>query len=440
MKRGKFSLSVLQTADRAHVVASLAAFAHKPASGWLAPGSPGAGGNLPKRWDRVKAMPADEIVRALAAAGPNHCIDAWSFLARALSALLAGDQHAARHFAYYMQLRAALSILASVGVGIFNKTNFVVTATGAIDRLDPGASAHAEGIGTHEIVWTALKEWSNDPSLAKQFLTLMRLQGSPIAECLDAIWPGYSPEAVAGKLVRIWTLDLARASNEQRARNQSSYAPQALMQIPVTTKDYLKLVAHIWDMCEPTAPGSFNQLDRHLLRESLWANQGIAEPSLSRLDGAMSSRLDYLPSQVKFIADDNFLLGKSEPSLPDIITYARQTSLPSSALAMIARGVLLTRVATGFTCANFTDAGIDLSGGALRPWLDPIGVDRGYWNPAAPQAEFANLWTEVEEALEHLAEATKTQPLCRFDWSSQSPNGLSTISEAERIGLWSLSA
>lgn len=437
MAKGKLSLPVLKMADRTHVVAALTKFANKPASAWLATTAPGANGELP-RWSKVNAYPAAEVIDALAAAGPNHCLDAWSFLARALAALLAGDQHAARHFAYYTQLRAALSILASVGVGVFDRTNFVITSAGGVLRVDPGSSAKADGLGTHEIVWSALNAWAQEKTLASKFLEIMRLQGVTIGDALNAIWPSYSPETIAGRLMRIWTLDLARARDDQTLRNQSSYSPHALNPISVAPKDYLKFVAHIWDMCEPTTAGSFNKLDRYLLRESMWENQKLIEKGINRADGALSARFDKLPSEIQTLVTQSFLLGKSEPAPPLVITLARKRELPSSALSMVSRGFLLVRLATGFTYANFVDAGIDPSGGALRAWVDVVGIDRGFWNPATPIAELGDLWKEVQDALEDLAGATATPPGCRFDWAAQSPNGLCTISEAERVGLWSL--
>lgn len=429
------SKTVLQSADRGPLLAALGGFAGKPASQWLGAGTPGSNGNLPNVWSRVSALPASALIKAVAAAGPNHCLDAWSFIARALASLLAGDQHAARHFAYYVQLRAALSILASLGIGCFNKTNLIVDQAGTIHRLDPGAPV---GLGTHDIVWTALKAWADEPKTAKQFLTLLRLQGSTLADCIGAIWPGYSPEAVAGKLIYAWTLDLRRAREDQALRNQSSYSPHAFNQLVAAPKEYLRFVQHIWRMCEPTTGGSFDKLDRHLLRGSLWLNQSIVEPGLNRGDGAIRNRYSNLPAQVQTIATVQFLTGKDEPSDPDVIVRAKSRAAPSSALAMISRGLLLARVATGFTYSNFIDAGLSPNGSDLRPWVDAVAIDRGFWNPASPVTDLGDLWLDVDEALANLSTSTTTPPACRFDWAVQSPNGLSTISEAERIGIWSL--
>src|ERR1700722_668599 len=45
-----------------------------------------------------------------------HSTDGWSYLGKAILALMRGDPHRSRHLAYYAELRAAMSILASEGI------------------------------------------------------------------------------------------------------------------------------------------------------------------------------------------------------------------------------------------------------------------------------------------------------------------------------------
>ncbi len=73
-------------------------------------------GNLHKR----------QMAQYVAASVILHCNDGWSYLGRSLSALLRGDPHRARHLAYYAELRGAMSLLASNGIGVFNKQHFVI--------------------------------------------------------------------------------------------------------------------------------------------------------------------------------------------------------------------------------------------------------------------------------------------------------------------------
>jgi len=75
----------------------------------------------------------------VAVSAPLHCADGWSFLGRAVAAILLGDATAARHLGYYAELRAAMSLMAAHGVGIFNRTHFVVV-TADDCRLVPQGS------------------------------------------------------------------------------------------------------------------------------------------------------------------------------------------------------------------------------------------------------------------------------------------------------------
>ncbi len=45
------------------------------------------------------------LAEYIAASAPLHCADGWSFLGRALTCHAHGDGDAARHFAYYAELR-----------------------------------------------------------------------------------------------------------------------------------------------------------------------------------------------------------------------------------------------------------------------------------------------------------------------------------------------
>src|SRR5262245_50036590 len=51
----------------------------------------------------------------IAASGPCHVVDGWSFLGRAVDAALHGDPYTAIHLGYYAELRAAMSLLACEG-------------------------------------------------------------------------------------------------------------------------------------------------------------------------------------------------------------------------------------------------------------------------------------------------------------------------------------
>ena len=77
-----------------------------------------------------KALADAPIRQLVAAAGPTHCYDGWAYLARAADCLLTGDARAALHLAYYAELRAAASLLACSGVGVFADHHVIVDENG----------------------------------------------------------------------------------------------------------------------------------------------------------------------------------------------------------------------------------------------------------------------------------------------------------------------
>lgn len=424
---------MLQKADRGHLQAALSTFAGKPTAAWLGHGHPGGLGTLPKTWPRVRGLPATQVVEALAVSAPNHCIDGWGFSARAMSGLLSGDAHGARHLAYYGQLRSALSILANVGVGIFNRINFAVDSAGGIHKLDQ----RGDLMGTHAAVWAALREWVTAPKTARVFLEMIRIRGTSLKECVELIWPGVALNTVAARLVAAWGVDLKRGKSEHGFRNQSSYAPQLLMPVTAPTKDMLSFIDGVWRHLEPSGGASFDSIDRFLLRSVFWEQHYAMTGNRDYATGPIVARYDQLPHAIRSIASLAFLTGEQEAALPDL--FARAIDPVGGPLEMTARTVLLCRVATAFTHTNFTEAGVGVTQGALRPWLNELAEIRGFWPPNAPLADPVELWADVELALLELDVSRVPDPTCLNDWLTKNSKGLPVLAEAERVGVWSFS-
>ncbi len=431
--------SKLLSADRTHIISALTAVGNKLPADWLSVGHPGPDGQLPRTWSQANAWTPSQRVEAVAFSGPTHCVDGWGYASRALSAFLAGDFHAARHLAYYAQLRAGLSILAGMGVGVFNGINFVVLSNGGTERVDPTATPSRSGLGTHVMVWEALEAWSASTPGADLFLSLMKVRNSTVAECVEAIWPGFNSQSAATQLVSAWGLDLQRGKSEHRYRKVSSYVPHAFNALACQPVDVAKLLSNIWELFEPSAGPGFDQLDRYLLRSSLWRQHQANAPGAPIEAGALKDRYKLLPDDVKAIASENFLLGLDDPDEPLLVQLARSTAGPAAAHEMIARSLLLLRAALAITHANLSAAGV-AGGPALRPWLDRLAIQRGFFATSAQIGHMADLWSDVEIALEDMGAGIDPVPESLHEWFSKSPVGIPTVTEAERIGLWSLCA
>jgi len=372
-------------------------------------------------------------------AAPNHCLDGWSYAARSTAALLSGDFHGCRHLAYYAQLRAGLSILANLGVGLFNGINFIIDSAGRIHRLDP-AAATPRGMGTHAAVWASLSEWSKEPASARLFLELVQVRGVSLADSVEAIWPGSTGTGVAADLIAHWGLDLARGRDEHRFRNISSYNPQALHPLSTDVATSLRLVSEIWELCEPTGAGCFNNLDRFLLRALLQAQHRKINGSQNPASGAIARNYSALSPLIQAIASKDFLTGANGEPDPEILAHARARTKPAEPIEMLSRAYLLLRAATAVTYSSFIEAGLDLENGDLRPWIDDLAVRRGFWRPGEAVADTNDLWADIELALLDFVSSQDPTPNCWHDWMANSQRGVPQIYEMERIGVWSLGA
>ena len=432
--------AALAGATRGPILSSLIKLSNRTPAQWLPHGHAATRGELPARWNTFRAVPVSDAIDAVALAAPQHCMDGWAYLSRALGALLSGDLHAARHLAYYAQLRSGLSILANLGIGIFNGVNFAVTSPTMLTRIDPeisGVRANM-GLGTHTAVWKTLLAWSISGPTAAILLDSIRIRGSTLTTCISSLWPGFSVVTSATSLISSWGLDLQRGIDEHRQRNISSYAPQALNPLTQHVNADLDFVEELWELVEPSTGPNFDNLDRHLLRTMFWKQHDLVS-QLPLDQGALGTRFEFLPAQIAAIASQDFLTGATEPNLPTLLTLAKATTNPALPSEMISRALLLLRAATALTYENLVSAGVNCANGELRPWLDKLAIDRGYWKPGAALVNTTDLFADVQLALMDLVRSKPTDPACLYDWLSNTQKGIPTVTEAERIGVWCLS-
>lgn len=431
--------ALMGAASRAHVVASLSRVRNAAPSAWLPQGHLAKRGQLPKNWNQIPAADAPRLIDAVAVSIPAHCLDGWSFAARAFNALLAGDAHGCRHMAYYAQLRAGLCILANLGVGLFNGINFAVDAAGVVTRIDPSNNPR-RGLGTHSIVWSALDEWGKDPAQASTFLDLIKIRNSSLKDMLVTLWPGFIATATVGSLIRAWGVDLKRGEDDHSYRNVSSYAAHALNELPMNVGTNLRFVENMWKYFEPSGSAGFDNLDRHLLRRVLLAQHEATNPGTDPGTGPISVQYAYLPPAIRSMCSLGFLAGQEEATQLELIRYADAQTAPAPPLQMLSRALLLLRTATAFTHTSLNEAGVNVATGELRDWLEGFATLRGFCNATTPLGDGTGLWDDISLAMEDLKRSRKPTPSDMMSWKNANNNGLPMIAEAERVAVWSLCA
>jgi hypothetical protein len=371
---------------------------------------------------------ADNIRELMAIGLPNHCIDGWSFLARAMAALLAGDNHAARHFAYYAELRAGMSLLGAGGIGIFNRSNIVTLNGGGLESLQPE--------GTHVAVWEALDAWLTSQAAAHMIAGSMGIAGTSLGECLDLLLPraGGAAAYSLSTMVFHWGLDLQQARTDKHTREISSYDPHVLFPVSNTADEAFNFAAILWKSFEPAGLDRYDEIDRHILRTAL-------QHFYTR--GHTISHEDYerLPVEVRNIASFDFLTSSVAAHEHPLIDAARNNADPAPPFAMLARAALLMRTATSVTRAVLRKTGL-LSPAVVRPWLTKYAADRAIVDEELPDMA-EELWQDIDDAIARIQslQTDATERACSFTrWAAANdPNtAVPRLSEFERVALWSL--
>ena len=352
-----------------------------------------------KRWLNLK-HPYSDVIRALrrprtvdgeklgeyiAASAPLHLADGWNYLSRAFDAITRGDRHAAYHLAYYAELRAAMSLLATEGIGIFRDRHIALNA-GFVPTEFSGSS--------HAATWEVLSAWSDEPGTAERLLESISLEQKSLSEWLTAI--GALPSArrvLAKEWLAAWSLDLQLVATDRERRNEISYRPTRIHLLPPVDPQ-LELTAPLfqsWEVLEPfSADGTGVLLDSSLLRRAIslsvkekWCSYGSPEAAMAALKSDMS--------QPGYEA-----LHAGNASADAILGQAEETGTVV-ATPVLARALLMLRLASARSALLLADAGISKED--LEFWWESLGTDMGLWESSGDIDAFADLWRDVEEAI-----------------------------------------
>ncbi len=387
-----------------------------------------------------------DLAEYIAASAPLHCMDGWSLIGRAISSHARGDADASRHFAYYAELRAAMSILASEGIGIFDDRHYVVDAFGTCTPLSN--PRRTGGPRTHRIAWMALEYWATQmPSSAVLFGNAIRPDGRPLQAWLNAFNLASTGQPFSSSLFQSWGLDLSRYADDRDARNIASYQPTALIHLPAVDATIASdFMCSLWELTrEPSAPSPFGPLDSHLLRLALEKDYAGTSTSSSP---TFASRISKIWSVLPVADTDSwtaFFERQRDKDDLEIIRLARQISSitdSSHHMEVISRASLLLRVASGACSMLLQDSG--LSANDLEFWWGPLGEERGIWESATrPQdtEELADLWSDCQKAIDDLVEWKSINPVSSLSYYRfHKDKGLSVdaLTSCELMALWGL--
>lgn len=391
-----------------------------------------------------KAPDPRPFAQYLAASSFHHCADGWSFFGRALTAQLAGDAEAARHLGYYAELRAAVGILATHGIGVFNGVH-VVVATGPEARL-------VKGPGTHVMTWLTLPYWARTHAATATVASMVSPHGVPLDRWAAALPGAGAWRPVAEEWLATWGLDLEALALDRDSRNESSYQPSRISgRRSISAEAAAEFAVEAWTLLEPAGPSDpFSILDLQLLRRALETafvsaggklDTSLSSPWGRAVDKAIGDALgDPKPPGIR-----DFLLRRESATRSDspIFGHAGETrSFADSEhhLGVLSRALLLLRVCSGCVAQMCAYSGVAATD--VQFWIEGLARDRGLWPASTPPDPLTLLYDDVAAGVDDLRTLTTSGPKITsyHDMRTRASDALLSVAGCERVALWSIAS
>jgi hypothetical protein len=394
-----------------------------------------------------------DLTHYIAASTPAHIIDGWSFFGRAIDAALRRDTYSAIHFGYYAELRAAMSLLASEGIGILSNKHPIVYADGTSREIAKQLIVGTDGARsevtkspfvpnsrgtrgtTHSLPGPCLQYWSTLARSKDLLDELIQPDGLPISTWLEACGSSVPARAVAQKWLKAWGIDLNSFDEDHVKRNLASYRPSEFRLPPkLETKKILHFIKDLWKLFEPSTAGRFKKMERYLLRRALNVNGRI---------NLRQTRLEELGLPENVISEwINFLSETNNDPAP--FEYAESISEIDDAdchIQVLSRAALLLFMATSGTRRLLSNAGY--SSEELKFWWKKYGITRALWDSRQSGATPTDIWADVEDRLEECEQwlnTNQTEDQTLWNFRNSLPQCLHFLGAWEIIAVWGLAS
>jgi hypothetical protein len=383
---------------------------------------------------------APHLAQYIAVSTLLHCSDGWSFLGRSINAMLNGDEGTALHLAYYAELRAAMSLLATQGIGAFNSRHFLIDGQNSV-------VAFPTGRGTHDFVWECLEAWADTTHASNLLGEIIAPFGIRLSSWASPLGAAPIIRLSGQEWLKEWGMDLARFSGDRHARNTTSYRPTGLeFSNNGRAEDATSFVRSMWSVLEPTTSSGFGNLDKFLLRSLLdmlvKGRYGLAALGQSDHQRVAGEMIAYQGGAIGDIAPviQKFLLRLASADEPEILQYSPKSSTTGNDwhLSVISRSALLLRLATGATRRLFDQAGVQMTETAF--WRDALGQRKGLWPLGSTPDPMSDLWADVEDGLRDFEEFEASVPAERshYNLSKMFSSSVSELGKLERISVLNL--
>ena len=374
-----------------------------------------------------------------------HCLEGWRYLSHAGMALLGGSRRAAIHMAYYAELRAARSLLASSGICIRDGLHFGLDSSGDVLRFgapkeplllasEPTiACALAEvlrqlarrlgrrsatkplqaarSIGTHVAAARALKRWSKVSANGSRVIDAMRgLQYRGI-DWVEAVRLSAMRDSVAAEWLSDWSIDLRALKKDSDERNIASYGvslrSSALDPVSEEEVHFIRAMNESWLSIDV---GNADSLDLTILHDFLVkAGAVIAEAeSDDRKPIDLWTRLHtYLtgPGRLEAEDADSAIEGVRTAEAGPGGTVLRAAKVGNrDAMGVLARALLLLRLASALLLAQWREMAKRSPGGVVLWHAELVRQYANHTHLADTTVSLADYRDLVEDQAEALDE------------------------------------
>ncbi len=362
----------------------------------------------PYRKDTISALrkrdiQASELGEYIACSAPLHLTDGWNYLARAFDSTLRGDHSSAHHLAYYAELRAAMSLLATEGIGVFDRKHIAFDA-----EMQP---TELERTPTHQATWELLNAWSHKTGSASKLLDTISLDTISLDPQSLSQWlkqvgvHAPAQDLVAREWLQAWSIDLEKFSDDRSQRNEMSYRPTRIHETKTQSvyplRERSDSVFNSWDALQPTIVGVMVALDISLLRKAIELAIQKKLCNYSTFHKAWASLQSVMPPHL------HEALKSPRPSATAIFREAKKANPRAaskknnpgaSSAPILARALLMLRLASASTGALLKAA--EISRSDVEFWWSPLGTDLGLWDNPSNITHFTDLWADVQAAIE----------------------------------------
>ncbi len=384
----------------------------------------------------------------LAASSLSHLLDGWMYLSNAFDAVINGDESTAIHLAYYAELRSAMSILATEGVGVFSDKHLGAFASNTNAEYPtnyfktPGGKYVVPKSPTHTFVWDAMDKWSNSTLKPNaDILKIFKVNSRDFYDLTEHFHPATSGSTLMSvrtikSWLKDWCFDIKSYKNDRKARNDASYRPQRIQHFDknIDFQNIINDLNKYWSVISPSGSDKFSLLDRYLLRK-LYSNLFIELGSPGNRKELIENAFNQIGVNGSTLFD---FLNFEHPFTSDHLIFEQAAIKKTTPMSIIARATLLLRVSVGLVSQLYHEGGINKNN--LEFVWNNYGIDCGFWNSGNIPADFNNLWANVQPLFDDLTNDINTpgNDLSIFSISQRKPEELYHFGQINRACLWGL--